>query len=97
MRALTTATGIPRRKQPLSRLGQNSVSARISSARLAARSVGAHRPGQIERAIEDAVRAKALARQRLAGAGGGGDQQPDAPGSAVQFADQPADRQHFAH
>ena len=55
MRALTTATGIPRRKQPLSRLGQNSVSARISMLGLQRVQVVAHGPRQVERAIEDPV------------------------------------------
>ena len=37
--------------------------------------VGADGPGQVQRAIEDAVRAEAIAGQGLAGAGSGGDQQ----------------------
>ncbi len=75
MRAFTTATGILRRKQPLSRFGQNSVSARISSRGCKSIQIGVHRPGQVERAIEHAAGAEALPRQRLAGARGGGDEQ----------------------
>ena len=96
MRALTTATGMLRRKQPLSRLGQNSVSARMSRRGLEGVQIGADGPGQVERAIEDAVGAEALAGQGLAGAGGGGDEDLNIREGAVELVDQAADGQHFA-
>ena len=97
MRALTTATGIPRRWQPLSRLGQNSVSASTSRRGWRAFRTGADGPGQVERAIEDAVRSEALAGQGLAGARGGGDDDQVAGQRGVQRFDQTADGQHFAN
>ena len=96
MRALTTATGIPRRKQPLEQVGPELGLGQDEQAGLEGVQVGAHRPGQVERAIEDAVRSEALAGQRLAGAGGGGDQEPISGKSAVQLLDQAADGQHLA-
>ncbi len=45
--------------------------------------VSPHRPGQVQRAIKDALRPEALAGQRLAGARGGGDRPADTPASAA--------------
>jgi hypothetical protein len=45
----------PRRKHPLSRLGQNSVSASTSIRGFQRLQIRPHRPGQIQRAIENAV------------------------------------------
>jgi len=64
-------------------------------ARLESLEVGADRPGQVERAIEDAVRPEALAGKLLAGAGGGGDDEAEAGKGAVQLAHQPADGEDF--
>ncbi len=66
-------------------------------ARLEGVEISANGPGQVERAIEDAVGAEALAGQLLAGAGGGGDEQVKLREGAVQLANQAADGQHLAH
>ena len=91
MRALTTATGILRQKQLLSRFGQN------QHAGLKSLEIGADRPRKIQRAIEDATRAETLPRQFLAGSGSGGDGNGVVRQIGVERLDQARDGQNFAH
>ncbi len=55
-------------------------------ARLERVKIRAHGPRQIERAVEDAIRAEALAGQRLAGARGGGDRDENTPAAPYSSA-----------